>query len=235
MKWIAVQAEMSPEWNSVREKLLWFEVQGPLSCCTLGFQKCTFGKIMSVTEQKIDISIFFSFFPKMALVCIQKTNCNISAKRHMVLLQYPIYSISSGTVLKLCLCLWTPCLISISECPSRVGVGWQLLFVFHLQYVCLILPLIVCGILFNGPKGTTSVRIAHFIQHETMTKSDLRLVPAQKHTNAHYPNQSVWHPLLGIIGEKGKKSEEKINRRVATLKELLLHRHMPFPHVRHSS
>lgn len=52
MKWIAVQAEMSPEWNSVGEKMLCFEVQGPLSCCTLGFQKCTFSKIMSVTEQK---------------------------------------------------------------------------------------------------------------------------------------------------------------------------------------
>lgn len=40
----------------------------------------------------------------------------------------------------------------------------------------------------------------------------------------HYPNQSVWHPLLGIIGEREKKSEEKINRPVATLKELLLRR-----------
>lgn len=86
----------------------------------------------------------------------------------------------------------------------------------------MIQSLIVCGVLFNGPKGTTSAQIAHFIQDRTMMQSDLQptqdSTKAHKHTrtNTHTPNQSVGQTLLGIIGEK--KKDEKINRPVATLK-----------------
>ncbi len=168
-----------------------------LSCCRLlGFQKCTISKGLPAAEYKNDT------FQSDGIFLWRR--------------------ILEEFFLSLSLCLWTPCLISIRECPSWVGAGWQLVFVFRLKYVCLIQSLIVCGVLFNGPKGTTSAQIAHFIQDRTMMQSDLQ--PTQDstkahkhtHTNTHPPNQSVGQTLLGIIGEK--KKDEKINRPVATLK-----------------
>lgn len=122
----------------------------------------------------------------------------MSPKLHTIQQQYLTYSISfkSGFVLSPCLCLWTPCLISIRECSSWVGACWQLVFVFRLQYVCLIQSLIVCGVLFNGPKGTTSAQIAHFIQDGTMMQSDLQPTLAQKHTNTHLQTHTIPINLL---------------------------------------
>lgn len=151
--------------------------------------------------------------------------CTVSLESCAIRLRQLTYSISfkARSVLSLCLCLWAHCLIFIRECPSWVRAGWQLVFVFRLQYVCLIQPLIVCGVLFNSPRGMTSVQIAHFIQHRMMMQGDLQPAPAQNHTHTetqtHTPNQSVWQPLLGIIGEREKKKRmKKINRPVATLK-----------------
>lgn len=65
------------------------------------------------------------------------------------------------------------------------------MFVFRLQYVCLIQSLIVWGVLFSSPKGTTSVQIARFTQHRAMMQSDLHPAPAQKHTTTHVQTHNI--------------------------------------------
>lgn len=153
-------------------------------------------------------------------------NCDISAEWHIILSQYLIYGFP---IRNRPAALFVPSNTMFDFYQTKSLLGWSQMTIG----ICI--PSTVCVFDFAidclwhfVQRGTTSVQIAHFIQHETMTESDTR--PAQKHTDAHYPNQSVWQSLLGIIGE-GKKREEKINRPAATLKEMLLQRHMPFPHV----
>lgn len=116
-------------------------------------------------------------------------------KLHSIQPHYLTYSISYklGSVLSFCLCLWT--LFDYQRMSLLGESSWQLVFVFRIQYVCLIQPLIVCGVLFNGPKGMTSVQIAHFIQHRMMMQTDLQtdlqLTLAQQHTNTHVQTHAI--------------------------------------------
>lgn len=78
--------------NESRVKQCWREAafvwgSGAIKLLHVGISEMHFQQNNLSDWAEIDISIFFSFSPKIALVCIQKTNCNVSAKQHMVLLQ----------------------------------------------------------------------------------------------------------------------------------------------------
>lgn len=104
-------------------------------------------------------------------------------------------SFKSGFVLSLCLCLWAPCLISIRECLTGEGAGWQLVFVFRLQYVCLIQSLIVCGVLFNGPRGDDKCSNCTFHSRQNddaeWSAANTSTKARKTHTYKHTPSQSI--------------------------------------------
>lgn len=225
---------MRPEWDNGGGNPLWIEVWGPVLRChtLLCIQEGCFSKRLPAKNKSFysdgiflrQINILFVLFWDYCWHHLKPRCC-----------RYLTHSISFTPrfVPSLCLFLWTPCLIYIRERPSWVGAGWQLMFVFCLQYVHLIQPLIVCGVLFGGLKRTASVQIARFVQQRTMMQSDPRPTAAHKHTraNTHYPNQSVWQPLLGIIGQK--KPRRKSIGQWPPWNKLLLLRHTLFPHVHH--